>query len=275
MNRKTFFTSIILIIISLIILFSSKGLEQIGFKSICRKPVLPFLKAISFFSDNIENKHLLNMLLMRYSETVIDNAKYVSLQKENTLFRKMLELKSMKSFEMITAEILERRISNEGYLLINKGVNDGISVQMGVLFLNGIIGKIIETGDGSSIVETYYNINFRLSVTDIRGNYYIIARSNGKGEMVAKDLPDIIIENGDTLYTSGIGKLFPAGIPVGIVDNIVKNGNISHLFIKPFEQINSNFLFIVKTKNQVSDIKNIKISETIGKIGWYQVKKLQ
>ncbi len=275
MNRKTFFTSIILIIISSIILFSSKGLEQRGFKSICRKPILPFLKVMSFFSDNIENKHLLNMLLMRYGDTVIDNAKYVSLQKENALFRKMLELKSIKSFEMITAEILERRIDSKGYLLINKGIKDGVSVQMGVLFLNGIIGKIIETGDGSSIVETYYNINFRLSVTDIKGSYYIIARSNGKGEMVANDLQDIIIENGDTLYTSGIGKLFPAGIPVGIIDSIVEDENRSHLIIKPFEQINSEFLFIVKIKSQLSDIKNIKISETIGKIGWYQVKKLQ
>ncbi|MCK4523732.1 rod shape-determining protein MreC [candidate division WOR-3 bacterium] len=275
MNRKTFFTSIILIIISSIILFSSKGLEQRGLKSICRKPILPFLKVMSFFSDNIENKHLLNMLLMRYSDTVIDNAKYVSLQKENALFRKMLELKSIKSFEMITAEILERRIDSKGYLLINKGIKDGVSVQMGVLFLNGIIGKIIETGDGSSIVETYYNINFRLSVTDIKGSYYIIARSNGKGEMIAKDLPNIIMENGDTLYTSGIGKLFPAGIPVGIIDSIVEDGNISHLIIKPFEQINSGFLFIAKTKNQLSDIKNIKISKTIGKIGWYQVKKLR
>ena len=275
MNRKTFFTSIILIIISSIILFSSKGLEQRGFKSICRKPILPFLKVMSFFSDNIENKHLLNMLLMRYGDTVIDNAKYVSLQKENALFRKMLELKSIKSFEMITAEILERRIDSKGYLLINKGIKDGVSVQMGVLFLNGIIGKIIETGDGSSIVETYYNINFRLSVTDIKGSYYIIARSNGKGEMVANDLQDIIIENGDTLYTSGIGKLFPAGIPVGIIDSIVEDENRSHLIIKLFEQINSEFLFIVKIKSQLSDIKNIKISETIGKIGWYQVKKLQ
>lgn len=275
MNRKTFFTSIILIIVLLIILFSSKGLEQRGLKSICRKPILPFLKVMSFFSDNIENKHLLNKLLMRYSDTVIDNAKYVSLQKENALFRKMLELKSMKSYEMITAEILERRIDSKGYLLINKGINNGISVQMGVLFLNGIIGKIIETGDGNSIVETYYNINFRLSVTDIKGNYYIIARSNGKGEMIARDLPNIIMNNGDTLYTSGIGKLFPAGIPVGIIDNIVEDEDISHLTIKPFEQMNSDFLFIVKTKEQLSDIKSININETIGNIGWYQVKKLR
>ena len=93
--------------------------------------------------------------------------------------------------------------------------------------------------------------------------------------MVANDLQDIIIENGDTLYTSGIGKLFPAGIPVGIIDSIVEDENRSHLIIKPFEQINSEFLFIVKIKSQLSDIKNIKISETIGKIGWYQVKKLQ
>jgi rod shape-determining protein MreC len=107
-------------------------------------------------------------------------------------------------------------------LLIDKGVNDGLKEDLGVVTSKGIVG-IIENLSGGyssiiSIINTNSKINAQLTKTDHFGTLEWDTRSPEFVQLV--DVPKIAEANlsiGDTIITGGRSTIFPKGIPIGQV----------------------------------------------------------
>lgn len=108
------------------------------------------------------------------------------------------------------------------YLTINKGEADGVQNGAGVINNDGIVGIVRTVGEHFSVVIPTINTRSGISCRLKKNNYLGTVKWNG-GNCHKADLidiaPHIQVEVGDTVITSGLTPIFPAGIPVGIVEN--------------------------------------------------------
>ena len=119
------------------------------------------------------------------------------------------------------------RVVNKGIqpnllsILINGGEIDGIKKNQAVLTPKGVIGKTIEAADNASIVQLITDSNFRLSVRILPSGATGILRML-KGSIVQiQEVPkNAKINIGDKVVTSGFSDIYPADLPVGIVEGV-------------------------------------------------------
>jgi len=112
--------------------------------------------------------------------------------------------------------------STTNMLTINKGVNDGLKEDFGVITSKGIVG-IIEDLSGNyasviSILNTNSKINAQLKKTNHFGTLEWDTKSPEFIQLV--DVQKIAREYlalGDTIITGGKSTIFPKGIPIGTV----------------------------------------------------------
>ena len=107
------------------------------------------------------------------------------------------------------------------YLTINKGERDGVYVGMGVRNHEGVVGIVKTVGNKFSVVIPVINTNSHTSVKFAKNGYCGTISWDGVDYRYAQ-LVDIAshvsVLEGDTILTSGLSALFPADIPMAIVD---------------------------------------------------------
>lgn len=153
-----------------------------------------------------------------------------AIDEENARLREYLELK--KTYNDYTlADALIIAHEGEGYmtvLTLNKGSGDGIKVGMPVINSSGVVGSIFEVG--------YNWCKVRCIIEDSSGVGAYISR-NGEigiveGDVMYKDTnfcdlkylsESSEIVEGDIIYTSGLGSIYPRGLPIGRVVSVKSN----------------------------------------------------
>ena len=128
-------------------------------------------------------------------------------------------------YSFIPAQVVRNSVSlRENYLTLNKGSNDGIQPNMGVLSTNGIVGVIDNTSAHFSTVISLLNIKYKPNGKIIHKDYDYFGPLVWDGKdtryTYLTEIPRYVdIEPGDTVVTSGYSSVFPKGIPIGsIVD---------------------------------------------------------
>lgn len=111
------------------------------------------------------------------------------------------------------------RNRTHNYIILNKGSEDGVHPQSGIISDLGVVG-VVEAVDkhfsyGLTLMNPDISIGARL------GNSQLVAPlswdGHGTGRAVMRDLPPHIeIAPGDTVRTSGFSTIFPPDIPIGI-----------------------------------------------------------
>jgi rod shape-determining protein MreC len=124
-------------------------------------------------------------------------------------------------YRFIPAKVVNNGISLlENYMTLNKGSNDGICPDMGVLSASGVVGVVVNTSPHFSTAISLLNIKYKLSGKIKRNNYYGPLAWDGK-ETQYSYLTDISryadFTPGDTIVTSGYSTVFPKDLPVGYV----------------------------------------------------------
>lgn len=107
-------------------------------------------------------------------------------------------------------------------LIINRGTRHGVKENMPVFSMNGLVGKITKTSYAHSRVQLLVDPNLKLSVRERRTRVVGFLESLD-GHMLTAMIPSHAgVKEGDTLITSGLGGIFPKGIPVGTVKAVRK-----------------------------------------------------
>jgi len=128
------------------------------------------------------------------------------------------------------------------YLTINRGSKDGIMRGQGVRNNEGAVGIVRTVGPNYSVVLPLINTHTNLSCRFAKNDYIGTLQWDGKDSRFAQ-LADVaahmVVNQGDTIVTSGLSPVFPEGIPVGIVENSVLEEGASYHSIRV--RLHTNF----------------------------------
>lgn len=112
--------------------------------------------------------------------------------------------------------------------VLDKGSDEGLTANMPIITSEGLAGKIIECGSNYSKAITLLDARSSVSVSNMRsgdlgilkGDYELMAKGLMRMEYLDYD-SDILV--GDEIVTSNLSDIFPAGISVGYVSEIIED----------------------------------------------------
>jgi hypothetical protein len=149
------------------------------------------------------------------------------LQDENRRLNDLLELKHRRFPRMLAAHVVNRDPSRWFQeVLLDKGREDGLQVDDPVIALAGpreaVVGRVVEVGSHSSRVMLAEDSLSAIAAT-VQGSDKDdgVAEGTNSHDIWLRYLPrDSQIKIGDPVVTSGLGGIFPSGIPIGWVQDI-------------------------------------------------------
>jgi rod shape-determining protein MreC len=178
-------------------------------------------------------------------------------------------LERMKADALAGYDIVKARVINsslihaDNYITLDKGEKDGIRSEMGVVGGEGVVGIVYLTSEHYSVVIPVLNSKSSISCKIRRSDYFGFLKWEGGSSRyaVVKDIPrHSLFSLGDTIVTSGHSTVFPAGIPVGTVENIADShdGLSYRLQVKlftDFGRLDNVRVISVKGKDEIHELE--------------------
>jgi len=168
-------------------------------------------------SENVKLKQQL-------SQAQIDLLRLEVVSQQNKELRQLLKAKQQLPLETTVAFLININTGeNDHHFIINQGANQGVFIGQTVLDLNGVAGQVYKVDIETAHVILLTNKNHAVPVeflrTGIRSYIY------GTGDLNTLSLPAIPqsadVKMGDILITSGFGGVFPRGLKVATINNII------------------------------------------------------
>lgn len=166
------------------------------------------------------------------------NAQLETVEDENERLRALLELKRSLNYQNITAEVVSREpFGLSRSIILDKGANDGVEKGDPVVDGSGnLIGLINTVYNNSSsmikLTDSSSQVDVFIPEKNVLG---IVVGAHGVGLQMELVSQEVSIDRGSMVVTAGLNPLVPAGIMVGIVDEIAFEGSdlFKQISIKP------------------------------------------
>ena len=163
-------------------------------------------------------------------ETIL--REFEMLKAENTTLQQYMNLTDKyASYQTIPAYVINKDVSNfSSTLILNVGTKDGIRENMTVIADKGLVGHVISVTENTCKVQVIIDSASTVSCTISTTNESIICKGTLENDQVlrASYIPTgAELIQGDSVYTSGVGGIYPKGIIIGTVKEIVTTSNIT------------------------------------------------
>jgi rod shape-determining protein MreC len=157
----------------------------------------------------------------------VDALRVTETAAENDRLRRLLALKQSLPLETMAGEIIAREWGGwVRSLTINRGRGDSVARLTAVIAPDGLVGRVVDVRAGSSIVQVLTDPASTVGAHVVRTRTPGIVEGEPRGTLrfkyMARDGGNLQI--GDMVVTSGLGGLFPGGIPIGRVRSIDDRG---------------------------------------------------
>ena len=166
-----------------------------------------------------ENEKLRLEQLRLYSKL----QRVATLEEENRRLRTLLE-SSVEFYErVLVAELVGVELEPfRQQIIINKGLTHGVFNGQPVVDSGGIMGQTIHVSPFSSTVLLITDPTHSIPVLINRNGLRSVAVGLGQDNVLSLEhIPvNADIKEGDLIVSSGLGRIFPRGYPVGIVSSI-------------------------------------------------------
>ena len=153
-------------------------------------------------------------------------AEVEELRAENERLQALLALKDTRSFETVAVARVVAISSYAGadqFIRINKGGNDGINKDMAVITLDGLVGKVVSVSPRTAKVMLITDPLSAVGSLSQRSRSAGITKGQGYGKTILAELTrESDVKKGDLIVTSGMGVIFPSGIPIARVTEVEK-----------------------------------------------------
>lgn len=185
------------------------------------------------------------------------------LVEENQLLRKMLFNSQKDSiapldstlavYEVLNARLIKNSYTSpRNYITIDKGENDGVHQDMGVITTDGILGIVENVSNNfatvQSVLNTKSNINAKIKGTEYFGSLIWDTKDYTVVQLI--DIPRLVpLVVGDTIVTGGMSSIFPENVPIGTIKKYDLNAS------KSFYDID------VELFSDMANIKNVYLIE--------------
>jgi len=166
-------------------------------------------------------------------------------------------------YKVTSAQVIKNSYSvTDNVLLINKGVNDSIKEDFGVITSKGILGVIVNSSNNYSTVISILNTTSNISAKLKKSGHYGSLTWDGNSPNIVQlvDVEKIApVVEGDTIVTSGRSSIFPIGIKIGTVSSFELDAaeNYYEINVKLFNDMtNIEHVYIIKN-NDKEEITNL------------------
>ncbi|MBP3885411.1 MAG: rod shape-determining protein MreC [Olsenella sp.] len=152
------------------------------------------------------------------------NSELEEAEKTATRLQNLLALQSTYSLQSTAARIISGSTDSwSDTVTIDKGSSAGLAVGMPVSDSNGAIGQVIECGPASSTVRLISDENSSVSAMVQSSRAQGMLRGSADGTLTLNLIgTDQVVNVGDAVVTSGLGGVFPKGLPLGTVASVNK-----------------------------------------------------
>ena len=212
LTQKYLLVIIIVLVLSVLVYFFNKRNDYLFLERVIKNTIF-----------QVEN-FLIPKVDVDYSEVISGINR--ELEDENNELKKMLLLEE-SDYRFINADVVERNDLWYQEIKINKGTNDNIKVGMAVISNDGLIGKIVKVTNKFSIVKLLSSNSSDMKISvDIRTDndiYHGILNGYNNSDKTVNIInvsKDSNISIGNSVYTNGLGGVYPSGIYIGKVVDI-------------------------------------------------------
>ena len=208
-KRPSFFDRIVLTLFSFPLSITNKGINAVS------NTWNHYFFLVGLHDENIALKKRVNTLS-------IDSQLQQEQADENKRLRDLLVFRKKFEHTMLPAEIIGRDPS--GWfktILVDKGSNDGIAKDTGVITPDGVVGRVIEVGLNSAKVLLLSDVNCYVDAVVKRTRTHGMVVGRGENMCtLAYMLKTEDVALGDIIISSGINTIYPRGIIIGTVTKI-------------------------------------------------------
>ena len=217
----------------------------------------------NFFSNNIissisnQTKQINNYLNLKNENSKLRRENLDLKIKLNSIFKDSNINYYNGDYKIKIADIISNSIKySKNYLIINKGYNDSVKLDDGLITQQGIIGIINQVSPKYSTAISILNSDIKINAKIKRTNHFgsLQWRGNDHKIMTLYDIPKSAnIKINDTVVSGGMSFIFQENIPIGKIKNIKlrEESNYYIIDLELFEDFSSlRSVYIISNSNK-------------------------
>lgn len=179
---------------------------------------------LKFLSLGEENQRLTSRNIILEERVERLSRLITELTHDSTYAERAIMATAADSARLIAAKVIDARMSGrDNYIMIDRGTEDGVNVEMGVVSGQGVVGIVYEASAHHAVVMPVVHSNSSISCRLREAEYfgYLHWESGDLLTAVVDDIPrHAQVKAGDVVETSGFSAVFPAGLFVGKVSDV-------------------------------------------------------
>ena len=149
-------------------------------------------------------------------------------REENMRLRRVLVLRDRLPLATVAGEVIGREAGGwVRSLTVNRGRGDGIAQQTPVIMPDGLVGRVVQVHRSAAVIQLLNDPASTVGAVVQRTRTAGLVEGDAGGavrfKFMARD--GASVAPGDLVVTSGLGTLFPKGLPVGRVVRIEDKGS--------------------------------------------------
>ncbi|OGS57307.1 MAG: rod shape-determining protein MreC [Erythrobacter sp. RIFCSPHIGHO2_12_FULL_63_10] len=159
-----------------------------------------------------------------------------ALEQENRELKTLLGLKQGETQTIAVARLIgSSATSGRRFAYLDAGASSGVAPGMPVRSAQGVIGRVLETGNSSARVMLLTDSESVLPVKRAGDDLVAFAEGRGDGKLRIRLLNLGInpLKKGDFFVTSGAGGYFRPGIAAAILEEVTPDGGVAHVVADP------------------------------------------
>jgi rod shape-determining protein MreC len=159
-----------------------------------------------------------------------------ALENENRRLKALLGIVDPAMKPIAAARLIgSTAASARRFAVLSAGASQGVRAGQPVRSAAGLIGRVIETGPGTARVLLVTDPENVVPVRRARDGLpaFVEGKSDGRIAIRLINMGVNPLKLGDVFVTSGSGGLYPPGIPVAVVTEVLHDGGVGHLASDP------------------------------------------
>jgi rod shape-determining protein MreC len=215
------------LLLSLTALALPEGLREPIAGALRRSVLAPLLSLEHRAAEATASRREAAALRWERDSLALASAQLPELAAENARLRRLLGLSQRLGFDFVSAEVLHQAGVSDGLtLILSAGSAEGVQPLAPVMAAQGLLGMVRAVDAHTSVALAWTHPDFRASAM-VEGSrvFGIVSARSGERAGELLELRGVPYRDplpaGTRVVTSGLGGVFPRGIPLGTVQGVL------------------------------------------------------
>lgn len=171
---------------------------------------------------------------------------------------------SSELYRLIAAKVINNSVNKQyNYITLDKGSENGIEPDMGIICPEGVVGVVVSVGERYSTALSLLNNRWSVNAKLAKSNHFGPLHWEGINPYVAilNEIPyHVKVEPEDEVVTSGFSTIFPEGILIGKVVRVEheKGDNFQKIWVQLSTDFRGLYYVDVIDNTEKNERKNIE-----------------